>query len=198
MIQIGIKGLAKFMTAGAAAQRKVLRDYKYPDPEGQAQAACYRDARSVICKFHDENRDLAWLVAQEAMVSGGVANAPKPQIATRLKSNARAIKNYADNFASIKYEVLTDVRLTLKFASVQVTVNPDLHVREAGKEKILKLDFSDKQPENDIIKIVSQAMFEAALVEGFAVASSQILYVDVQHKIKHKGARLGATMRTNI
>jgi hypothetical protein len=48
MIKISLKGLAKFMTASPSAQRKVLRDYKYPKPEGEAQASFYRDARRDI------------------------------------------------------------------------------------------------------------------------------------------------------
>ncbi len=36
MIKLSAKGLAKFMTLSAAGQRKVLRDYKYPDEEGAA------------------------------------------------------------------------------------------------------------------------------------------------------------------
>lgn len=45
MIKIGLKGLAKFMTSALAAQRKVLRDYKYPRQEGQTHASYYRDGR---------------------------------------------------------------------------------------------------------------------------------------------------------
>ena len=30
MIKLSLKGLAKYMTASAVGQRKVLRDYKFP------------------------------------------------------------------------------------------------------------------------------------------------------------------------
>jgi hypothetical protein len=198
MIQISLKGLAKFMTASAAGQRKVLRDYKYPDTEGQAQAAYYRDARNSIAKFHDQKLAATWLEDQAAALLAGSKSAAKPQIASRLKNNARALKCYAEHFGTTVYEVLPDVSLGLEFGGVLVTVNPDLHVTEKGKEKLLKLEFSAEEPEPDVIKVVSQAMFEAALRDGMKLASPQILYVDVPRGMRHKGARLGALTKKNI
>ena len=44
MIKISLKGFAKYMVANSAQQRKILTDYKYPQPEGQAMATYYREA----------------------------------------------------------------------------------------------------------------------------------------------------------
>lgn len=41
MIKITAKGLAKFMIANAAQQRKILKDFKNPDPDGFAQKLYY-------------------------------------------------------------------------------------------------------------------------------------------------------------
>jgi hypothetical protein len=136
------------MTSGAAAQRKVIWDYKNPDPEGQAQAKYYRDARNAIAKFHDDGQDFAWLQAQAAALLTGAQSVQSKQLAGRLKNNARAIQRYADNFGDIEYEILPDVALALSFGNVQVTVSPDLHVREGGKEKLVKLEFAEKEPGN--------------------------------------------------
>jgi hypothetical protein len=198
MISIGIKGLAKFMTSGSAAQRKVLWDYKHPDPEGRAQAKYYRDARNIICEFHGNGRNVQWLESQGAALSAAGQSAPNPQIASRLKNNARAIKQYAARFSTLEYELLPDVELALIFGSVRVLVNPDLHVREKGKEKLIKLDFSDQEPKPDTIKVIAQGIFEAALVDGFQLSSSQVLYVDVPRGVRYKAARLGARVRANI
>lgn len=198
MIQISLKGLAKFMTASAAGQRKVLRDYKYPDTEGQAQAAYYRDARNSIAKFHDQKFASTWLEDQAAALLAGSKSAAKPQVASRLKNNARALKCYAEHFGTTAYDVLSDVSLGLEFSGVLVTVNPDLHVSEKGKEKLLKLEFAADEPDADVIKVVSQAMFEAALKDGMNLTSPQILYVDVPRGVRHKGARLGALTKRNI
>jgi hypothetical protein len=115
-----------------------------------------------------------------------------------LKNNARALKCFADIFGTTSYEVLPDVNLSLKFAGILITVNPDLRVTEKGTEKLLKLEFAAEEPGTDLIKIISQAMFEAALSEGMNLSSSQVLYVDVPRGVRHKGARLGALTRKNI
>ncbi len=198
MIKIGIKGLAKFMTSGAAAQRKAVRDYKYPDPEGQAQAKYYRDVRRMIVKFHDDSLDSLWLEAQAAALMASVQSAKNIQTVARLKNNARALKRYADNFGNTKYEILEELNLVLTFSNVQVIVSPDLHVREGGMEKLLKLEFAEKVPDKETIKIITQGMFEAALANSLNFPSSQILYVDVPRGMRYKGARLGARMRANI
>lgn len=186
------------MTNGPAAQRKVLRDYKYPDPEGLAQAKYYREARSAIAKFHRDGPGAGWLDLQSAGLMAGAESAAKAQVATRLENNARAVAAYGQNFGTVQYELLADVPLTLIFGNVQVAVNPDLHVREGGKEKLLKLDFSGREPEAGVVKVVAQGMFEAALAGGLTLSSSQVLYVDVARGVRHKGARAGARMRANI
>ena len=198
MIQLSLKGLAKFMTASAAGQRKVLHDYKYPAAEGQAQAKYYREARNAIARYHKQKHPESWLVQEAADLLLASKAAPKPQIATRLKNNARALKYYATHFSSALYDVLPDVNLALTFGEVLITVNPDLHVQEKAKEKLVKLDFAADAPDAAVIKIISQAMLEAALADGMTLASSQVLYVDVPRGINHKGARLGAQMRKNI
>ena len=51
-MRMSARGLVRFMTSSPAAQRKVLRDYKYPEPEGVAQASYYRDVMDVIERYH--------------------------------------------------------------------------------------------------------------------------------------------------
>jgi hypothetical protein len=57
VIRLTAKGLAKYMTSGAASQRKILRDYKFPDPEGAVQAKYYAEARRVIEQYHTAGND---------------------------------------------------------------------------------------------------------------------------------------------
>jgi len=64
MISITLKGLAKFMMATPAKQRKILRDYKYPREEGQAMAQYYKEARDVVYSFHKNKRAKEWLMAK--------------------------------------------------------------------------------------------------------------------------------------
>jgi hypothetical protein len=197
MIKLSAKGLAKFMTSSAAGQRKVLRDYKYPDEEGTPQAAYYREARDIVAQYHRDGHDKLWLRERAAVITS-TATVLGGRVATRLRHNARALADDADHFAPRQLEVLPQRKFYLSFDDVRITVVPDLHVRENDRERFLKLDFGAKRPSAEIIKIVSQLMFEAAVQAQIPVRSADIIYVDVARGDRHEGARMGSRVRTEI
>lgn len=197
MIKIGVKGLAKFMTASSAGQRKILRDYKFPDEEGTAQAAYYREARDLVAEFHRHAHAAQWL-REKAAVLQSTASALGGRVATRLRHNSRGLNDYASNFPSKAYEILPERKFYVAFGDVRVSIRPELHVREKDRERFLKLEFAKDEPDEDTIKVISQIMFEAALAAKIPVTSSDVLYVDVARGKTHKGARVGSRMRTEI
>ena len=162
MISITLKGLAKFMTATPAKQRKILRDYKYPKEEGLAMAQYYKEARDVVYSFHKNKRPKEWLVNKANEIrtlADGVGGGSGP----RLQNNARAIEQYAQNFSGRKIDILPDLDASFTTDGVRVKINPDLHVSEGGKEKIIKLEFAKDEPLPEMVKIICQPMFEATL-----------------------------------
>lgn len=197
MIKIGVKGLAKFMTASAAGQRKVLRDYKFPNEEGTAQAAYYREARDLVAEYHRRGHPAEW-IRDKATVLQTTAAALPGRVATRLRHNARALLDYATHFPSKVYVVLPEKKFYVTFGEVRVSILPDLHVREKDRERFLKLEFSKTAPDDATIKIVSQIMFEAAIAAKIPATSSDILYIDVARSATHKGARIRSRMKTEI
>jgi hypothetical protein len=197
MIKIGVKGLAKFMTASAAGQRKVLRDYKFPNEEGTAQAAYYREARDLVAEYHRRGHSPDWL-RDKATVLQTTAVQLGGRVATRLRHNARSLVEYATHFTSQQYVILPERKFYVTFGDVRVSILPDLHVREKNRERFVKLEFSKDAPDDPTIKIVSQVMFEAAISAKITTTSSDILYVDVARGAAHKGARAGSRMRTEI
>lgn len=198
MIKISVKGLAKYMRSGPAAQRKVLRDYKFPkEDEPKAMRLYYREALDSIRAYHGSQRPANWLreqgdrLSQLALLADGMSR-------TRLRNNVRALRHYADNFANRQFTVLDDLRLELTFDSVRVTVAPDLHVREASKEKIIKMDFGKSEPDGEMVKIIAQSMFEAFRVNRGSITPSSVLYLDVARGDEHRGARVGSRLLTDI
>jgi hypothetical protein len=132
MIQITLKGLAKFMTATPANQRKILRDYKYPKEEGQAMAQYYKEARDVIYSFHKQKHPKTWLLnkAEEVRkLATGVGGGS----GCRLGHNARAIDQYAANFSGRQLDILQDLDVSVSIEGLKIKVNPDLHVSEGGE-----------------------------------------------------------------
>ncbi len=196
--KISLKGLADYMTASHTRQRTVLRQFKFPqEDEAQAKIVYYREARDRVAVLHRSGRDGAWLTLQAAQLET-LAAMSTGQTKTRLRHNARGLRDYARNFASRSFEILDDLRLSLQFGDVVVSVVPDLHVREKGKEKLIKLEFSAAEPLPAAVQVISQAMFEAAEQANLGLPSASVLYLDVPRGVAHKGARLGSRMRRDI
>jgi hypothetical protein len=199
MIKIGLKGLVKFMTAKPAAQRKVLRDYKYPKPEGHAQALYYQDAVRAIGRYHrDGSQPLSWLEG-EAQRFLSEAQAASGTRRTRLRHNARALNQYGEYFGTRNWIAAPLEKLpALVYGSVQVNVKADLRVLEGNKEWLIKFEFSEKESSVDAVKVMTQLLFESARQRWPGLPSSAVLYVDVAHGTAHKGARLGARVSKDI
>jgi len=197
MVKISVKGLAKFMTSTPANQRKVLRDYKHPDPEGNVQRVYYKEARDAILSYHKHGHDKRWLtskarqLADQGTLLGGRAG-------KRFQHNARGLRGYAHYFADRRFELLAALRLQYSAAGVRISVTPDLHVVERRLEKVIKLEFSKEEPDPTVIRIINQAMFEAATAHGLDVTSSGVLVLDVPRGHVHKGARMGSRMKREL
>jgi hypothetical protein len=129
LIKISVKGLAKFITATEQGKRKVLRDFKYPDPEGAAQAMYYREARDLIEAHHRNGYPSPWL-QDRATTLTQLAQTMSGQSVVRLRHNARALREYAALWGNKTFEVLDELRLSLRYGNVRISVVPDLHVRE--------------------------------------------------------------------
>lgn len=186
------------MTASATRQRSILSDYKYPE-ENQAQAKIfyYREARDRISAFHHAKRDPNWLIAESHYLQSIAADISEGR-EKRLKNNATALRAYAKSFGHRNFEILESIKLKLIFEGVTISVYPDLHVKERGQEKIVKLEFSVNQPSEDITKVISQIMFEAANQEDMGLTASGVLYLDVRRGKEHRGARLGSRLKRDI
>lgn len=198
MIEISMKGLADFMISNPAKQRKILREFKYPElDESRAKIHYYREARDTVLAFHKGSKEPNWLVAQaDRLLDQGTASSSSSQ--KRLKNNARALAAYLNHFGSKQFEVLERLNLKLPYSSVRISIYPDLHVREKDKEKIIKLSFSVEKCDDRVPRIIGQCMFEAARAAGLNLPSASVLYIDVARGNIYKGARLGAYMRNDI
>lgn len=196
--KISLKGLAVFMTASAARQRSLVREFKYPgEDEAHAKILYYREARDRIAAYHRAGHGRDWLLGEAAHLETLAASTLDPA-KTRLNHNARALREYARHFAKRRFEVQGELSLGLRHKDVVVSVSPDLHVREGDRRKIVKLEFNVGEPTRDVIRIISQGMFEAGERASLQLASSDVLYLDVPRGMQHRGARLGSRLRRNI
>jgi hypothetical protein len=198
MKKLSMKGFADFMTASPSRQRTILRHYKYPaEDEPRARILYYRDARDRVAAYHTGNHEPKWLIS-EATSLRGLAQVSTGHTKTRLNHNARALRAYATNFADRNFEILDELLIPLQFDDVVITVRPDLHVTERNSEKIVKLEFGVNPPSNDMVRIISQLMFEASEQAGMGLTASMVLFLDVPRGDEQRGARMGARMRSDI
>ena len=198
MIRLSVKGLADYMTASPTRQRSILRGYKYKgEDESRAKTLYYGEARSNIAAYHKNGHEPEWLKAKAELVAE-LAALSRGSRRIRLRNNVRALRSYERHFSDRPFEVIGPLRLHLDFAEVRLSVTPDLWVREGAKEKIVKLDFASKAPDGDVIKIISQCMFEAAKGEIDDCTSTSVLYLDVPRGREHRGARANARTLRDI
>jgi hypothetical protein len=192
-IKITVKGLAKFMTATPSGQRRILRQFKYPDDdEPRAMRLYYGETVDAIKAYHKNSKDRQWLLDQADLCSD-LATSLGGRSATRLRNNARALRQYADNFHRRKFEVRPDLKLAFSHSDVRVSVVPDLHVRERAKEKIIKLDFATDW-DGEQARIVSQCMFEAFRETETTITPAAVLYLHVATGREVRGARVGSRL----
>lgn len=111
-----------------------------------------------------------------------------------MKHNARAVKQYEEGFAGRKFELLTPLRLKLKIEGVTISVTPDLHVREGGKIKVVKLEFSNEELSEQAIKVLTQCLCEAAWSELPDLTGASAVPFDVPRGRECRGARAGSRM----
>ncbi|MFZ0680689.1 hypothetical protein [Candidatus Binatus sp.] len=197
MIRISLKGLAKFMTSSSLTQRKTLRDYKFPEREGEAQATFYREARRFIRDFHQQGNPEGWL-SKKASELRTLAQVRGAMSGIRLRHNSRALVEYEQYWGAKHFQVLKSTSLALHFHDVRISVFPDVHVLEDETEKIIKFEFSADEPSDEVLKIMSQAMFEAALEGGLGLSAKSVLILDVPRKRLYRGAKAGSKVRREI
>jgi hypothetical protein len=198
MKQITLKGLADFMTATPATQRKIVRQFKYPDDgEARVRIGYYRPARERIALYHGAGLDGDWLIdeVEDLALTG---KALKHPLNTQYAHNAQVLQGYATHFATRAFQILDTVRLELQYDDLRVSVVPDLHVWEKGRNKIIKLGFMPKAPTEQMIKVITQGMYEAASIAELGLKSADILFFDVRRGDVHKGARIGARLKSDI
>lgn len=199
-IKISVKGLARFMTSSEATRRSLLRDFKFPfnkDGSKKPQIVWYSEARAVIRDYHEGGNNAATIVtAIEKLIAKRVQNPAKN--AARIKDNIRALETYLKHFSDRKFLILETPKPTYTHGEVTVNTSPDLYVDESGKKKLIKLDFSEKKPNEDAVEIQLKVMHEAASMARLPVQPADVVYLDITRQTQYNGKKLNKKLKKNI
>src|SRR5688572_5768846 len=128
VIKLSVRGLAKYIVASPAGQRRVLEDFKYAaGDEPFAMRTYYREVKDSIRNFHRGAHPADWLQQQAALVLAS-SREETGTTAKRLEQNARAIRQYEERLSRRRFEVLDRCRFRLTYFDVTINVVPDLHI----------------------------------------------------------------------
>jgi hypothetical protein len=197
MPQMSIKGLAKYIVASPAQQRKVIRDYKYPQAEGLAQANYYRDAKECIREYHRGTRARTWLEGRSEALYG-LAAAETGSRRTKIQNNARAIRDYAINFHDRIYQVQPQQRFRYLHGGMIITLSPDLCVTDRNRTRYVFFNFARVEADPSLQRIMVQCLYDAIRSEGIVLGGRDVQVQDVPRGATIFGARLSSRTRNEI
>ncbi len=196
MPKISMKGLSQFMTSGAARQRSILRDHKFPKG-AMVQIVYYSEARNAIKGYHENGNDLGILVRAVDSLRKKIDVVKKHAI-PRLENNIRAVEAYMRHFGRRKFAVQPTVKLKYTHASVTVSATPDLVVEENAQREIIKLDCNRRAATDEQIQIMLQVMYEGAVAEELGVKPKNVIYLDAIRDLEHVGSKVKKTVKKEI
>ncbi|MGC1687568.1 MAG: hypothetical protein WA734_18220 [Candidatus Acidiferrales bacterium] len=197
MIRITAKGLAKYMTSGDASKRKILHDFKFPDPEGAVQAKYYAEARRAIEQYHGGGNDASIIVSAVDELNTKAAR-ELGRKHDRLRNNIRALESYLTNFGKKSLTILPTPDVKFTHGQVLVSAYPDLYVKDGDRHKIIKLDLGKDHPKPEMIRIVLQVTYAAAQAANLPVLPKDVIYVEVEHGTQHSGVAKRSRLQKDI
>lgn len=176
-IKISMVGIAKFMQATRLGKRKILYDHKFSTREGKAMSYYYSSALRVIRKFIKEKKDLIWLDNMANEIKNTSYNNARHKV--KCLKNYEAIISYKKIYGKKDFVLLDNIRVKLKMSNVNVSVFPELFVKESEEIKVIKLDFCTDEPNEKKMKIISQLILNAIRKEEKDVDVENIIYADI-------------------
>jgi len=198
MIKLTLKGLAKYIAASPATQRRILQDFKYPSAdEPFAMRLYYREATDCLKDYIANRRSSDWLRERSNQLAAA-KEGDSPAGARRRRQNAEAVLLYEKHFGERQLEILSTPRFRLTFDDVSVSVVPDLLLREGSKTKLVKLQFGGKRLPTPGIAVITQSLVVAANSGGWEVAPSSVIYVDLPRGDAHTAPRAGKRILRDI
>jgi hypothetical protein len=172
MAQLSARGLVRYLTAGPAMQRKILYDFKHPEPEGTAQAGYYREFRATLARFHKDRLPVEWMLLRAGELELRASRSLSKR-RTRLAANARAIRNYCESFPESHFTLLPIPKLRIVDGDVAVRVRVDFRILENGAERLVIL-LPSQNVTDDEARLHCNLVAEAAARAGLAISPRSV------------------------
>jgi hypothetical protein len=166
-----LNGAVRYLPADSLRRESILLDFKYPKPEGEAQARYYGPARAAIREYHLRGNDRAVFNEAEERLLGLLGEA-NPHKAAMLEHNIRVMRTYPAHFAKRRLKVLPSQPREVDVEGVTIRLCPDLVAVEGSRTRIIRLAFQ-KDGADDIERRLSvQFMKYYAQEAGLQIGSA--------------------------
>jgi hypothetical protein len=187
-IKISAKGIAKFMNSTGSQQLKILHDYKYPNPEGNAMASYYALALNIIKTYHRNDNDEELLRKEISSLKVEKDSETNKTRIIKLRSNISLLESYKEHFKEKRYRILTMLSSKIEIEGVSLSITSDIHAVEKSSEKFIKYICNKKTSELEL-KVISQVILESMELSKVNIQSSNIELIDIHGGRIHKLAR---------
>lgn len=177
--KLSLNGVVKIMATNSAIEREnILRDYKYPDPEGKAQGNYYQPARDLIRRYHEKGNDR--LVIEEGLRAlESTCFGASPAKLAKLEHNIRAIRAYKGQFGDRRFEPFGHQPVTVEVEKVSVFLRPDMLAKERQRMRFLRYAFGKDGADAAEVKFSLNLLHFYAKAAGLPVSNAdcQLLIV---------------------
>lgn len=197
-IRISAKGIAKFMNSSEAKRLKILRDFKYPNPEGNAMASYYSIALGIIKTYHRNENNETFLKTEISILKSQLDSEENKSKRIKLRSNIGLLESYMRNFKDKRYDILSMLCSNLEIEGVTLSIRSDIHAIEKNSEKFIKYICSKDKTSELEIKIISQIIFESIEPTKYKISSKNVELIDIRRGTIHTLARNNARIKSDL
>jgi len=140
-----LNAVVKIMAASSAKDREALiYDFKYPDPEGKAQAYYYGIARGTIHDYHAAGNDRCVVTTKLDSLLHLYKGANAAKIA-KLDNNIRVIQSYMSHFGNRKFCPEDAPQIVVEYEGVSLSMHADFLATEGKDKRIIRYAFSQRE-----------------------------------------------------
>ena len=176
--QLPVSCLAEYVSKGGRSPESVLRPYKFrASGEGLVRIVFRPPVVTIIRKHYKLNKDPKVFESARADWQKKADATQKKGQRAKLHSNIAALDLFRSRYKDRDFEVLPIHRISCRIGEIIFTAQPDLWVRENGREHLIKIGFGKKK--RSYIDALLVVMRRAALTHHHRIRPHDAVFLNV-------------------
>lgn len=191
-------GVAKYMASAQAIQREnLLYHYKFPKPEGSAQADYYTWAKDSIRAYHEAGNDITVLDTAILDIERTMLGANQ-QAAAKLDNNRRVLQSYRSYFALKKLVPQPHQPVEILFEGVRIKLRPHLIATEGKRTRIIQYAYGRDGATKEELHFLKQLLLFYGQKAGIEVSNSDCLLMEIATGDIHNPSGVASTFEAKL